>query len=169
MQSALAEAADAQVAELSVPREGEADLRLADLAPASQLVQASGARVERVWRRHCRRTWRNARVYCAAVHAKCAGCCFGIPVTNRDSCSLQAQARELLKRNWQQYARLWRSYTAARMLITVRWLRGVVTVGGGCGLVTAGFSTRPRVCTCASCTAVEEHAALLLRSMLHCC
>lgn len=30
------------------------------------------------------------------------------------------QARELLKRNWQQYARLWRSYTAARMAITVR-------------------------------------------------
>lgn len=38
-------------------------------------------------------------------------------------CSLMphlAQAKELLKRNWQQYARLWRSYTAARMLITVR-------------------------------------------------
>ena len=40
--STLAEAADAQVAELQVPREGEADLGLADLAPASQLVQASG-------------------------------------------------------------------------------------------------------------------------------
>lgn len=40
--SALAETADAQVAELSAAREGEADLRLADLAPASQLVQVGG-------------------------------------------------------------------------------------------------------------------------------
>ena len=83
-------------------------------------------------------------------------------MTNCESCSLQPQARELLKRNWQQYARLWRSYTAARMLITVSGCR-LVPAGGGCGLVTAAFAIRPRVCPCASGTAAEEYPALLMR------
>ena len=77
--SALAETADAQVAELSSPREGEADLRLADLAPASQLVQVGGVLSSLLG------PWVVSSVYCQVFLLAAAWCLRGCAICGQDA------------------------------------------------------------------------------------